>query len=108
MGASAVKYGINKSIIQHNRREIMIHAKDCMYVNITDTLIKSNRVNGCVVCIIRSLVYINYTTISNNSGSYCIVYFVKLRASITGKFTLILLVIKDHFLSEIVMLVSQE
>ena len=77
---------IEKSNITHNMGKKIIYARECV-INISSSSLDNNSGKHCILCLVKSKVYLTDTKISENCGDFSIIYLLKTGTNLTGKIT---------------------
>ena len=76
-------FTMEASTILNNTGEMIIFTRECT-VNITNSLLGYNYGEDCILCLVKSQVFINNLNISGNFGNFSVLYLLKTGTIIKG------------------------
>ena len=74
---------VDSKIIENKGGKI-IYVRHCT-VNITNTILNDNFGAECILCIVKSTVFLNNLQVSGNNGNFSIIYLLQTTTNITGR-----------------------
>ncbi len=77
---------IEDSKITENRGDKIVYARQCQ-VNINNSTLNNNLGEDCILCIVKSKVYLMDILVLGNHGNFSIIYLLKTGTNITGRMT---------------------
>ena len=78
---------LENSTIRNNTGGLIVYAKNCSQVSIVNSQFVNNHAWECMLCSSQSNVSVENTQISDNFGTFSVVYLVKTTATLGGRVT---------------------
>lgn len=75
------KLYMNNSNVKQNQGEMVIYTRECQ-LNISNSGLLNNTGTTCVLCSVKSVVYLCNVTTSGNSGKFSVIYLLKTKTKI--------------------------